>query len=260
MTEVHHTIIHPGTAASAIQESLTWPNVRDKVANAAMSASDHLQQSVNRALQGKDVPAMHDKLLSYVPTLSVPSMASLSRGIDCLSDGVQEVLAKRCDGNEKLVDKEVIGDEFAFARYMGQKAKRALVKQGICREWQVMATRENLGWLGKLDDAFLQLFVEENDACGEKELFEMEPIWSGDVENEEWRLELDTGLLEVIVMKDSEESQEKRICLKVEFALPESAGSVRIRDVEQVTVDDDDWMAVELKSRSFAKVLIMNRA
>jgi hypothetical protein len=232
------------TTPSSIQDTFTWPNVRDKVANAAVSASDAFQDKLKQSLQGHDLPAMHDKVLSYVPSLSVPSMRRFGRSFDQLTGAVEDALSNR-QSEEEFFDEHVIGDRFLFARYMGGKARKALVKQGICREWQIMASRENLGWQGKLDHALMQVFLAEKETCGVEQLFGMAQIWIGDVENGVWRLELDTDLLEVVAMEGSEEAGEKRICLPVDFALPEAVGSVRIRDVERETVDEEDWLAVE---------------
>jgi hypothetical protein len=52
-------------------------------------------------------------------------------------------------------------------------------------------------------------------------------------------------MTQIVVVGKSNEWEEKRVCLSVAFTLPESAGRVRVEDVERETIDQDDWMAVE---------------
>lgn len=190
---------------------------------------------------------MHDKVVASVsmPSLGVPCMRRVGRSLDALSDAAQDAFAARQVAAAGIRDQDVGGDCFWFARYMAGKAGRALVKQGIAGEWQVMASRENVVWQAGLHDALVRLFVDEKDVFGVKQLYGMTAIWSGDVANEVWRLELDTGLLEVVAKERSDETEEKRICLQVDFAFPEASGCLRIRDVERDVIAGGDWLAVE---------------
>jgi hypothetical protein len=56
-----------------------------------------------------------------------------------------------------------------------------------------------------------------------------------------WRLELDTGFVDIT----SHECDEKSVCLGVDFALPERMGRVHVDDVERKVVEVGEWMTVE---------------
>jgi hypothetical protein len=132
---------------------------------------------------------------------------------------------------------------------MGGKARTALVKQRICREWQVMSSRENAKWQRALDEALMRVFVAEKGAFGVAQLYGMTPVWVADAASKMWRLELDAGLVEIVVKFGSGESEgaceEKRVCLPVDFGLPEDAESMRIADIEHEVVDDGEWLTVK---------------
>ncbi|KAF1918965.1 hypothetical protein BDU57DRAFT_567670 [Ampelomyces quisqualis] len=242
-TKATHAPNNPGAAASSIQDNLTWPTLRDTLADVATSASDKLQDTVNRAFRGRDVRGVHDSVASR----GILSTRRVGGGLDALSDAAQEGFAVRRAAEGVLGEEGGGGggDRFLFARCMAARAGRALVKQGICGEWQVMASRENVVWQAELHDTLVRLFVDEKDVYGVEQLFGMDAIWSGDVANEVWRLELDTGLVEVIANEGSYEKEEKCIYLRVDFTLPEASGCLRIRDVERDVIADGDWMAVE---------------
>jgi hypothetical protein len=248
-TFTDHAYLYPSdqngnwrTALSDPNASIDWPQVRTTISNTVESASDNFQDRFNRAFQGHDLPALHDKVLSLVPSVSMPSMRQISRGMDDLADGVQVALRRR--KSLQFVEEELEGDRFAFARCVGAKARRELIARGICKEWQVAATRETLQWQVRLDEALIHVFRFGKGAFSVAQLFGMMPVWTGDVEGKVWRLGLDTGLVEVIAGLDDEVGQ-KRIFLDVGFALPESAGCVRIEDVEREVFDDGEWMVVE---------------
>jgi hypothetical protein len=188
---------------------------------------------------------MHDKVTNLVPTITLPTMLQMSRSMDVISDSAIDTFSRRTRSEAKFLDEELACDQFEFARHMGGKARSALVKQRICREWQVMSSRENAKWQGELDEALVRLFVAERVAFSVAQLFGMTPVWTGDVASKTWWLGLDTGLVEIMDEAGIDGCEERRSCLVVEFELPESIGSVRIANVEREVVDDGDWMAVE---------------
>jgi hypothetical protein len=231
------------TALKDPNASIDWPEVRNSITSTLDSAADTLSDRLNHAFQGHDLPALHDKVLNLMPSVSMPTMHQISRGVDDLADGVQAILRRQ--KSAEFLDEELTGDHFAFARCMGGKARRDLVAKGICREWQVAATRETLQWQIRLDEALMRVFRNEKEAFSVAQLFGMTPVWKGDVEEKVWKLKLDTGLMEVIGGPGEAEVGEKRICLDVGFGLPESAGCVKIEDVERDAFDDGEWMVVE---------------
>ncbi|KAH3947567.1 hypothetical protein HBI56_187000 [Parastagonospora nodorum] len=235
---------HPSATAKSVNDAFQWPQVRQKLTNAAEAASEGFQERLNRAFEGSDVPAMHDKAMSYVPSLSIPTLHQVSQSVDALTDKAHAVLPQRRHSNA-FTDEELAGDHLAFAYQMSQKARRALVKQGICKSWQTDATRATVQWYDQLNAKLFQLFSNEKVNFGVKQLFQMSPIWTGDVGCKTWNLELDTGMTEVVAEGEGDECEEKRVCLAVGFTLPETAGCVRVEDVERGTVDEEDWMAVQ---------------
>jgi hypothetical protein len=249
LTTTYHAVKAPHTTALSIHSAVSWPNLRTALTNTVDSASDALQDSLNRAFKGRDLPAIHDRFMRLVPTISLPSMLQVSRFMDVISDCALETIARRTLSEAEFLDVELGGDHFAFARHMGGKARTALVKQRICREWQVMSSRENAKWQRALDEAFMRVFVAEKGAFGVAQLYGMTPVWVADAASKMWRLELDAGLVEIVVKFGSGESEgaceEKRVCLPVDFGLPEDAESMRIADIEHEVVDDGEWLTVK---------------
>jgi len=238
---------HPSATVKTVNDALQWPQVRQKLTKAAESASEGFQERLNRAFEGSDVPAMHDKAMSYVPSLSIPTLHQVSQSVDALTDRAHAVLPQRRRPSI-FADEEMPGDHLVFAHQMSQKARRALVKQGICKPWQIDATRATVQWQDQLNGKLSLLFRNEKANFGVEQLFQMSPIWKGHVGSKTWDLELDTGMTEIVADGEGDEGDEcdeKRVCLAVGFALPETAGCVRVEDVERGTVDEEDWMAVQ---------------
>jgi hypothetical protein len=142
------------------------------------------------------------------------------------------------------LDKELTTDHLGFAHLVGAKARRALVRQRICKEWQIMPTRATLLWQSKLDAALSSLFLRELFSFGITRLFSIMPLWSPDTDNHTWRLELDTGIVEIVVEPDGDKFAEKCVCLATGFELLEEYGCLRLESVERGVVDEGEWMAV----------------
>jgi hypothetical protein len=58
-----------------------------------------------------------------------------------------------------------------------------------------------------------------------------------------WRLELDTGVVEVV--EEGKVCEEKNVCLSVYSGLPDRMGRVRVKDIERGVMQVGEWMAVE---------------
>jgi hypothetical protein len=99
-------------------------------------------------------------------------------------------------------------------------------------------------WRARLDDALIKLFREEKKALSIEHLFKMTPIWIGDADSETWRLQLDTGLVEIVVEAEGDNLEEKAVYLKTGFELPECCGCVRIADYERQGIEAGEWMAI----------------
>ncbi|KAH7392037.1 hypothetical protein DE146DRAFT_757792 [Phaeosphaeria sp. MPI-PUGE-AT-0046c] len=223
---------------------------------AISEVGDAISDRLTHAFDGRDLPAMHDRAVSYLtPSMSMPSLREVGRGMDRVADCAQEwwgyrrrrLCQSRSHGFElgsspvafSAVDREAEEGEhlgtiqFAFADAMAAKAKRALIEQGICTEYQTNRTGSTLSWHRRLDSALASLFRSRKEEYGADALFDMTPVWIPDAEAKVWRLQLDTGIVDVIAQEEYEEWTEQCICLDVDFALFEDQGLITLDDVEQ---------------------------
>jgi hypothetical protein len=225
-------IKHPGATASSLHSTLSWPHLRAALTSAVDLACETVEHNINHAFAGHDLPAMHDRVMNLVPPVTLPSFREVSRGVDAVSDRVQALIQRQCSAS--LVDEDLPCDEVWFARHMSAKARRALVSQGICQKWQILATRETVEWHAQLENALARMYVEEKGKFSVAKMFDMRPVWRGDVEMGMWRLDLE-------VVGD----EGKRVCVGVSFGLLENMGRVRVKSVERGVVEVGEWMAVE---------------
>lgn len=205
----------------------------------------------------------------------MPSLRDVSRGVDRATDRLQEswtskgkqrqLRRRRSFGLDAAVDRtrgsvpaytpailanegeeEFGANQFTFANTLSARAIHALITQGICSEYQVAPTHAALSWRKRLASALELLFLFQQDEYGAGALFDMTPTWTPDAEAKVWRLQLDTGLVDVVASEDGERCGEESICLDVDFALDEDQGSVEFEDVQREMLEDDgEWMAVK---------------
>jgi hypothetical protein len=77
-----------GTWRNESAHALTHPTAVDykalyaKLCLLAEEATDELVARLNRAFEGSDVPAMHDKVLKILPSVSMPDMRDLEKAVD----------------------------------------------------------------------------------------------------------------------------------------------------------------------------------
>jgi hypothetical protein len=225
-------IKNPSASASSLHSTLSWPHLRDALTSAAESASDAFEDNLNRAFAGHDLPAMHDKVMNLVPSVTLPTIRDISHGVDGLIDRAQFLISQR--RTTSLINEDLPHDKLWFAHHMSAKARCALVSQGICQEWQVLATRETVEWHTRLENALVRVYEEEKGSISVSEVFGIRPVWRGDIEMGMWRL----GFKLV-------GEEKKRVRLGVDFGLPEKMGWVRIGDMERGVVEVGEWMAVE---------------
>jgi hypothetical protein len=171
--------------------------------------------------------------------MSLPTFRQASRSVKSLTDRAQALVRRR--NSVTFIDAEQAGDHLSFAHQMSLKARRTLVRQGICKQWQTDTTRATVQWEAQLNASLTQLFLREKAHFSVQQLFTVTPIWIGDLASKMWRLELDTGMMEIVIERGSDGYEEKRVCLTVGFALPETVGCVRVEDVEREAVDEEDW-------------------
>jgi hypothetical protein len=247
-TDFAEAVKHPIASARAAKEVLELRQISSDIAKAAEAASESVQDKLTHALDGLDLPAMHDKVFGMIPSVSMPTMRQFSRSIDAFSDSVMGLPGRGRDLPElPFLEEELAGDQFAFARDMGFEARIALIGNGICRPWQIQRMGSSLHWQQQMDDALVRLFIAEKKSFTVEQFFAMKPVWIADVAGKVWRLELDTGFTEVIVDADSDDFEEKSVTLDTGFVLSERCGCVSVADVERGAVLDmeQDWLAVK---------------
>ena len=246
-TDTVRAIQHPTETAASLHRhasELNWPTCRNKLHGLADSAFEHLNARLNQAFQGHDAVELGNRVAELIPSVSMPSMRQLGRAIDSFSD-IALSLTERHWSETAFVQKELQGDQWAFARIMSARARQALVRQKICQEWQVVQNQITSPWLNQLNLALAATFTRENQSCGVASLFSMTPVWLADVGKKTWRLELDTGLTNIEVDPVADEFTEQTICLVVGFELPESSGSLALADMERGVVGEEgEWMVV----------------
>jgi hypothetical protein len=77
-----------GTWRNESLHALTHPTAVDykalcnKLRALVEEASDEVSGRVNRVFEGSDVPAIHDKVLKIIPSVSMPDMRGLERAVD----------------------------------------------------------------------------------------------------------------------------------------------------------------------------------
>lgn len=251
-TDTVHALTHPRETACSINKafhyhasSADWHALCNRLLDFADSASESVNDHLNRIFEGQDIPAMHYRIVDTIPSITLPSMRRLELAADTLTDAVLSSV-KRSRPDNHFQDQILQGDEWAFARIMGGKARGALVKQKICKEWQVTTTSITLRLHTQLHAALATLFNSEKEISGVAKLYEMTPNWVADVVKKTWRLELKPGLMDTMVHKDRGLCTLGLSCLPVAFEVPETWGCLVIEDVERGVVSaEDDWMAVE---------------
>ncbi|KAF2680338.1 hypothetical protein K458DRAFT_312003 [Lentithecium fluviatile CBS 122367] len=238
-----NTARHYGEGISRGVYRLRWTVVKRVLSGWAEEASSGVSSRVNSAFQGYDVCEMGYKVTDLIPSVSLPTMRQIGQKLDSLSDRLQALL-ERAPLETKFKDEGLQGMQWIFAVKMGEKVRRSLVKQGICKPWQVMPSRENLQWQGELNQALTQLFMLSDKEFSFGQLTGMEPVWIADRNAKVWRLEIDTLFVDLV--KRGEEVADTQKHLQTGFALPESAGSVSIKDYCRGTrTVEDEWEMFE---------------
>ncbi|KAF2125774.1 hypothetical protein P153DRAFT_252540, partial [Dothidotthia symphoricarpi CBS 119687] len=228
-TSTRHALQHPRETASSVGEACTLDvaALRSRLEDIADTASEDLTARLNRAFEGRDLIEMHHRVVGCVPAARMPETRHVSRVVDAVSDAAQD-LAVRERVSSAYLGTELQGDKWAFARIMSLSARRALVRCGICWEWQVAHSRQNLGWQGELYSSLADVFTREKMYKGVAHLFEMKPVWTADRAGKVWRLELDTGLMEVSVDGERDGLREMPVCVQTGFEFLEEWGCISI--------------------------------
>jgi hypothetical protein len=251
-TEARSALKAPRTAARQVSErlnhqfsKLNWRVVRNVLSDWAEEASFELSAQVNRAFEGHDACEMGYKVVDLIPSFTMPTMRQLGRKFDSISDVLQTML-ERTPLETKFEDERLQGMQWIFAIKMGEKVRKSLVKEGICKEWQVMPSRENLQWQDRLNQALVsvlemlhpkpaayadpqtQLFQLNQEEFSFAQLMEFKPVWVADQDRKVWKLRIDTLFMQ---MEECDgEFLDTPLYLQTGFELPENEGSLTIND------------------------------
>ncbi|KAF3038274.1 hypothetical protein E8E12_001660 [Didymella heteroderae] len=136
-------------------------------------------------------------------------------------------------------------DNHSLAEVVGRKAQRALVEQGICKEWQLKCG----GYLklqNVLHEALLSTFTRTQENYVGMPLFRADPQWVAERDKKVWRLEFDIGKVGVEVGPVTDRSLIELGSIDTGFELPESCGCAPIADIDRrIHIVDDEWHLLE---------------
>ncbi|KAF2248992.1 hypothetical protein BU26DRAFT_426918 [Trematosphaeria pertusa] len=223
--------------------SLDWATLKHHVSDLADTATEELNARLNRAFEGRDAVEMGNKVVDCIPSVSLPSIHQISQAVDALSDAVQNLM-ERNPPQSTFVEEDLQGSQWLFARLMGEKARWALVRQGICAEWQMLPGRDNLEWQMELNQALARVFVEGKHEYRLSQLLEMEPLWIGDRDGASWRLVIDTGFADISLSEGN--FIDSPVYLRAGFELAERSGCVSVADYTRGTRGvEGDWEMVD---------------
>ncbi|KAJ4337445.1 hypothetical protein N0V95_008335 [Ascochyta clinopodiicola] len=249
-TRTSHAIKNPSEAATTFREILKQythdfdvSTLLHKLEQTAQNRKDNVNDWLNHTFADHDLVEMHHQVRRLVPVLSMPDMRQIDRAVDVVTE-IAQSLRKHRSQPDLLEDVQY--DEYAFARIMSQKARHALVEQGICKDWQFVS--EELADLNiSMPSALMHTFVHIQRLYEEVPLFRAKPVWLADQPKRVWRLELDVGIVGVEVGPESDRSLVELGSVDTGFKLPESSGCVSIADLDrQVQTVEDDWQLLGL--------------
>ena len=247
-TQVSYALQRPSESASTFRKALEQhapeldvPSLLRQLEEVAEDRKGHFNDSLNQMLADYDLVEMHNRVRHLVPVISMPNM----RQIDCVVDTVIEVaqsLRKRRSESEPFGHQY---DKYAFTRIMCEHARRALVEQGICKDWQFLSVG-HAKLQHVMQSALIHTFIHIQQSYKGVPLFCAKPQWLADRKNKVWRLELDVGRVGVEVGPITDISLVELGFIDTGFELPESCGCVSITDFDrQIQVVEGDWQLLE---------------
>lgn len=257
-TPVAQALHHPGCAARELTNklrSLNTASLKAKLQGVIDAAGQQLNERLNESFEGRDAVELGNQLVDLLmqPALSMADVPRLvEAAAEKMCDAAQRLLPYAiAEAMEKEEEEEEFGEylemlqgnEWVFARMMGRRARRILVQQRICHELQ---TTTLAPWCEELNHVLAGLFQQQRKEYSVKTLFDMKPVWQGDVEKKGWRLLLDTGAVDLTGWSEESTTDEKAIVLDSGFTLPEEAGQVQIEDMERdMRGREEGWLEVQ---------------
>jgi hypothetical protein len=234
-------------AAHSSSQSLSWNSVKSGLGKMKNEAADSVSDHLNQACRGLDVPEIGNAVVGIIPTVRLPRKRDFYKNLDSLTDKLQDLSTRKSrievsssgSPTEIILSRTVHGSQWKFAREMGQKARDALVKQGICLEFQALPGRNSSSWQDALNKALVNFFQDPEHGYTLEKLLEMEPHWIDYYDKKVWKLVLDTGNVEIVC--DREKLVETPEQLETGFELPEQNSWKPTRNpVDGMTKTTDD--------------------
>ncbi|KAF9691062.1 hypothetical protein EKO04_010971 [Ascochyta lentis] len=249
-TRTYHAIKNPIEAASTFREvcqqythEFDVPALFQKLEQIAENKKDDVNDWLNQTFADHDLVEMHNQVRGLVPVLSMPNMRQLDHAVDAVTEIAQSLRKHRSQSD--LVG-DLQGDKYDFARFISQKARHALIGQGICKEWQ-FTSKELANLNNSMASALMHTFTRVQQLHEDVPLFQAKPLWLADRRKKVWRLELDVGVVGVEVGPESDRSLVELGSVDTGFELPESSGCVPILDLDRQThTVEDEWQLLEL--------------
>lgn len=248
-TQVSYAVTNPTESASTLRETLEQHahelNVPTLVCNLKQVIEDRKDDyggRLNQALIDYDLVEIHDRIRGLVTVPSMPSMRELVHAVDTVTE-IAQSLRKRRSESEPL--EQYRDDKYIFAEIVGRKAQRALIEQGICKEWQLQC-EGHVQLQHAMQAALMHTFTRIQQSYAGVPLFRAQPQWTAKREAKVWRLELDVGVVGVEVGPATDRSLIELGSIDTCFDLPESCGCATLKDVDrQVQGVEDEWQLLE---------------
>lgn len=219
--EVATAMRTPKHAAATLDHSLKrsiaclhWGVLKSKLEDTKQVATEEFNTQLNRAFAGKDPVGFGNHIIKRLPTAR-----RMERALDTVADTIQNLVKPVMSKSSSARD-ELPCCQWLFAHKMSRMARRALVKQGICAEWQVIPSQANQEWYNRLNKALVstyqelecigvpdlsnqsKLFDECKKSVQESQLMEMKPVWFLDRPRGVWKLFLDTLVVDVTLVEN----------------------------------------------------------
>jgi hypothetical protein len=248
-TQASYALQNPSEAASTFREVLEQyahefdvPTFVHELERIAEAQKDDFSDWMNQALAGYDLIEMHNQVRNLVPALTIPSTHKLGHAVDTVAE-IAQSLRKR--HHESDLSDALWNDKYTFAQIMGQRARNALIDQGICKEWQFFGDG-HAGLLNSMQTTLMHTFTHTPDLDEAVLHFKSKPVWVADRRKSSWRLELDIGVTGIEVGPESDRSLIELGFVDTGFELPESSGCVSITDLDRKSqVVEDEWQLLE---------------
>jgi|SRR5690242_8782586 len=248
-TQARRAFKNPKECASAIREALgqyvhefDLPKLVRKLEQVAQDREQDVTTWLNQTLADYDLVEMHGQMQRLVPAISMPNMRQIDHAIDA-TVGVAESVRKRCLELQPLQAHP--GDRYFFAQVVGRRAERALVEQGICKDWQLVGDKHQR-MLHAIQSFLMHTFKHTQQTYTYVPLYRAKPQWIADREKKVWCLELDVGRVGIKVGPATDRSLIELGSIQTGFELPEYFGCLSVKKFDhQVQGVENEWQLLE---------------